>query len=314
MPANPDRIAGRRPAGVGPIRNWGKGVQVSVWSPAAVLVMVLLLAGCAHGPIQNPSQQHAVCTGDPIAACTRQPARYPAWAVALADPIAPLVGRTIALVRLRPGHLAGDETAKRLLLSEVEPLDVILVSSKGRLSGNAVPGHFTHTIITIGSEEQLRQLGVWSRPSAEPHQDAIRRGKIFVEADYKGVHLSSAERILDTDRLLVLRPKNRSRTWLRKSACSLLSHIGSRFDFRFDAGEDHRLYCSELAFHALPELKLPVRRLYNRDVVLPDDVAATGLEPGTSLSFVLYLRGGPQGWTSESRRVAIADLARTWRK
>lgn len=294
---------------------FGKGYRGVLAKLRTVAVMAMLgVAGCAHGPIQDRPRQNEVCTGDPIAACTRQPARYPNWMVALADPVAPLVGRTIALVRLRSGYLYGDEAARLLLLSRVEPLDIILVSSKGRLSGNAIPGLFTHTIVTLGSESQLRQLGVWNMPGAEPHKDAIRGGRTFVEADHRGVHLSPAERILDTDSLLVLRPKNRGSAWLRTSLCSLLSHLGSRFDFRFDAGEDHRLYCSELAFHVLPELKLPVRQLYNRDVVLPDDVAATGLEPGTSLSFVLYLRGSPQGWTSEPRRAAIADLARNWRR
>lgn len=286
---------------------------MSMWWRTAVVLALFLLAGCAHGGMQGSAKAPG-CTGDPLAACARQPERYPPVLIGLADPVAPLLGRTIAEVRFRKGYLADDEAALGLLVSKLEPLDIILVSSKGRLTGNVIPGLFTHTIVNVGSQAQLKRLGLWNRSSVKPHQGAISTGKTFIEADRKGVHLSSAEQILRTDRVLVLRPRIRSHAWMRKSLCSLLGHVGSRFDFHFNAAEPDRLYCSELAFHVLPELNLPVRHLYNRDVVLPDDIAATGLAAGTSLSFVLYIRGGPQGWSSAPPRTAIDDLAAQWQE
>lgn len=294
---------------------WGRARVVLLWWRTAVFVAGIVLAGCAHGPVPSKVAHSPNCgRDDPIAACTRQPARYPELLIGLADPAAPLIGRTIAMVRFRKGYLAEDEAARELLGTKLEPLDVVLVTSKGRLTGSAIPGLFTHTIAYLGSEAQIRRLGMWNDPGLAPFRDAIHSGKIFVESDKKGVHLSTAQQILNADRVLVLRPRFHSPSWIRKSLLAFLGHVGSRFDFHFNAGESNRLYCSELVFHVLPELKLPVRHFYNRDVVLPDDIAATGLEPHTNLSFVLYMRGGPHGWTHESRRTAVSDLAAEWQK
>jgi len=287
---------------------------VSVWWRTAAVLGPLLLGGCAHGAGQGKANDGPECSGDPLAACTRQPERYPDLLVGLADPVAPLVGRTIAQVRFRKGYLAADEAAQGLLAAKLQPLDVVLVSSKGRLTGNVIPGLFTHTVVHLGSEAQLKRLGLWNSRGIKPYQAEISAGKSFIESDRKGVHLSSIEQVIDTDRVLVLRPRIRDSAWMRKSLCGLLGHVGSRFDFRFDAGETNRLYCSELAFHVLPELDLPVRHLYGRDVVLPDDIAATGLTPRTRLAFALYISGGPEGWTNAPRRTAVSDLVAQWRK
>lgn len=282
------------------------------------LIAMLGVVGCAHSPTTVHSDRNtasaAGCDTNPIAACWRQPARYPSWLVGMLDPAAPLVGRTIALVRFRPGYLEGDEAARGVLGRALEPMDILLASSKGRLTGHTIPGLFTHTIIYLGTQAQLRRLGLWQDPAVVPFHDAIDNGMLFVESDQKGVHLSTSQMILDADRMLVLRPRIQTPACLRRAVPIFFDHVGSRFDFHFNAGEPKRLYCSELVYHVLPELKLPVRHFYNRDVVLPDDIAATGLESGTRLSFVLYLKGGAKGWTPGSLGTARADLAAEWLK
>lgn len=284
-----------------------------VWR-AVVLATVVFLAGCMHDRGASSAATGSSCTGGPIAQCTRQPARYPDWVVGLADPVAPLIGRTIALVKFRKGYLAKDMAAQKLLESTLQPLDIVLVSAKGRLSGNTIPGLFTHTIVYLGTQKQLARRGVWDDPGVAKFREAIESGKTFVESDKKGVHLSTMEQISDVDRILVLRPRFCDQAWVRKSLLAFFDHIGTRFDFRFNAGDDRKLFCSELAFHVLPELKLPVRHFYDRDVVLPDDIAATGLEGKGRLSFVLYIRGEEGGWTRATRRQAITDLSDQWRQ
>lgn len=287
--------------------------MLSFWRVIAVAA-VILLTGCAHSSLQDKPNNSSECRQSEVAACFRNPARYPEWLVGLIDPAAPVIGRTVAMVRFREGYLAHDERVQRRLSKELRPLDVLLVSSKGRLTGSAIPGLFTHAIIYLGSQAQIQSLGIWNDPNFIPLRESISSGKTFVESDHRGVHLSTAAQILDVDKVLVLRPRLGSPHRTRKSLVVLAEHLGSRFDYHFDAGEPNRLYCSELVFHVMPELGLPVRHLYRREVVLPDDVAATGLEPRTKLSFVLYLSGKARNWTEQSRRKAISDLAAYWRR
>lgn len=291
---------------------WGEAMRGPKFLLA--LLALLTLAGCVSTPRTDLAAQPSGSERCTLATCNAQPARYPEWLIGLADPAAPIVGRTIALIRFRKGYLAGDEAAKATLLAALRPMDTVMVSSKGRLTGHAIPGLFTHTVVYLGTETQLRALGMWQDPQVVKYHQTIQSGSIFIESDQAGVHLSKAETILNTDRVLVLRPRSRRANWLRLGVTTFLEHVGSRFDFNFDAGENRRLYCSELVFHILPELQLPVRHFYHRDVVLPDDIAATGLERGTALTAILYLRGQPDGWQKVAPALARADIVNAWSK
>ncbi|MDP3896494.1 MAG: YiiX/YebB-like N1pC/P60 family cysteine hydrolase [Mesorhizobium sp.] len=278
-----------------------------------LLVLMTTLAGCIHDTKDQTTPQ---LKGAPaaLAGCCGSAPAYPGWLIALADPFAPLVGRTIALVEFRKGHLAERPDAHGFILRRLQPLDIVLVSSDNRLTGTAIPGLFSHTTIYLGTEKQLRRLGAWNEPFIAPHRDAIRAGKVFIEADKKGVHLSLAEGVFDTDKAMVLRPRVGGPSCRRKALLRYFEHIGSRFDFRFNAAEGDRLFCAELVHHILPELDLPAARLYGRDTIIPDVIAAAGLSRGTRLGFVAYVRGRRDGWESASASAAINDIAAAWRR
>lgn len=265
---------------------------------ATMLAIAVNLAGCVHR------------AGDD-AGCCSQPERYPPLLVALGEPIAPLVGHALGSVTLRPGHLSRTPGAIPYIEERLRPLDVVVVSSKGRLSGRAVPGLFSHAALYVGSEAELRGLGVWNDPAVKPHQAAIRAGKNMIEADRKGVHLSAPETALDTDRAVVLRPRL-SEKRRRAAAIGLLSHVGSRFDFHFDNAEDAYLYCVELAMHVMPEIGIPADRLYGRMTYLPDRLAATGTAGTGGTRFVLYVRTDRSDWETASARALHADLDAAW--
>lgn len=274
-----------------------------------VALAIACIAGCAAPA--DPGRAKSIGSVVPAACCTTEPP-YPDWLVAVVDPVAPLVGRAIALVELRRGYLADRSDALDFVLQRLRPLDIVLVSSNGRLSGRAIPGLFSHTAIYLGTERQLDRLGFWNDPSVSAWRSSIRSGKVFIEADHKGVHLSPAANVLNTDSLMVIRPRLARESCSRDALALLMNHIGTRFDFRMDAGESDRLFCAELAHHVLPQLSLPITRLYGRDTIIPDGLAATALSRRSRLDVVAYVRGTPDGWGAATTRQAIADLYAAW--
>ncbi len=261
------------------------------------LSAALSLAGCVH-------------SGTPTGACCEGAERYPRWMIDIYEPVAPVVGDVIGRVELRPGLLTGRTDALRHIGERLRPLDILVVSSKGRLTGNLIPGLFSHTLVYVGSEGELKALGAWNDPAVRPHHAAIRAGKVMIESDHRGVHLTTTAIALDTDRVAVFRPRIGDR---RRIATLLIAHVGTPYDFVFDNGDTAELYCAELIDHAMPDVGLPSRELYGRRMFLPDDAIAAGTAGRMRAAPVLYVRATESGWEDAGIAQLKRDLAAAWR-
>ncbi|QDZ03055.1 hypothetical protein FQ775_23300 [Nitratireductor mangrovi] len=271
------------------------------------LALVLGLSACAHPPRKAPPH------GDnPLAGCCEGAERTPAWLVALAEPAAPVIGHVVGRVVWREGYLAGDTEAMRLITETLRPLDIVVVSSKGRLSGHTLPGLFPHAATYLGTETELRRLGIWEHGAFLPHQADIRAGKVFVEADYNGVHLSRPETVLNVDRVAILRRVDGSRRTRQRAAAELARHLGEPFDFHFDGDDNDRLFCTELVDHARPGLALASRQAYGRRIILGDEMVADALSRKNRLRVVLYLKGDGNGVAKPGNAALARDIGAAW--
>ncbi|MDN2566847.1 YiiX/YebB-like N1pC/P60 family cysteine hydrolase [Aquibium sp. A9E412] len=271
---------------------------------ALLLAAAIGLGGCA--------QTRAPDGGGQAGACCERAERYPAWLVALAEPAAPLIGRAIAQVRLRQGHLPAHPEALALVEKTLRPADLVVVSAKNRLSGRTIPGLFGHAAIYVGDEAQLRALGLWRHPAIVPHHAAIRAGASFVEADQKGVHLSPPDVVLDVDGLVVLRPAGYGAAGRRRAVAGYFGFLGERFDFHFDSADDGAVFCTELVATVAPDLRLPVRLVYGRQTILPDEVALGAARGTIGLGPVLYVSSDARDWQRRSAAQLAADLEAHW--
>lgn len=280
--------------------------------PRALFTMLLLvaLAGCVTRPGANELGPEPPPPA--IRKCCSNVERYPDWLVAVLDPIAPVIGRFVAAVEWRDGHLNGRDGAVQLLKQHLQPLDIVLVTSAGRLTNATLPGLFKHSAIYLGSEADMRRLGVWSDAVARAQAQGILAGKRFIEADQNGVHLSSTETVLNVDYLLVLRPALGSRVERRRAMRFLLGAVGQPFDFRFDADTADCLYCSELVRRAFPGLPVEARHIYGRHVFVPDQFADLAASRPSLLRPVFYLVGDRDGWERRSPARLRGDLERYW--
>ncbi|WP_454288249.1 YiiX/YebB-like N1pC/P60 family cysteine hydrolase [Rhizobium arsenicireducens] len=281
------------------------------WATRALAISMMLVASaCTTVPkAETPAPQFAnLGLGD----CCQKPERYPKGLVALAEPFAPTIGQMVAALVWRKGNLLRHESAIDAILADLRPLDIIAVSNKGRLSGHAIPGHFGHVAIYVGTESQLRRAGVWDHPAVRKHHAAIRGGALFIEADNKGVHLSTAPAALDADAIALLRPTGLGTARRRQALTGFYERVGMPFDYYFDLDTSACTFCTELVHTVLPEMRLPARRVYDRRLILPDEVVAAALRGRTGFAFVRYVRAGRDSWEMLGRDMVEQDLRAAW--
>jgi SAM-dependent methyltransferase len=196
----------------------------------SLIGLVLLLQGCAQ---TGSSLTPEIKPQAGLNSCCTDMEDYPRWFVDTARTAAPEIGTVLSHVTWRGGYLKSKKEAQDAILMSLEPLDIVLVSSKGRTSGQLIPGLFGHAAIYSGTQAQLQALGVWSSAEIKAHAADITRPMTFIEADHEGVHLSPASTVLNTDRVAILRPTFSSMKRRRQVARDYFRHHRHGFRFPF---------------------------------------------------------------------------------
>ena len=200
-------------------------------------------------------------------------------------------GNGMGLVQTRQGKLYGKREVNKALLSQLKPLDILLEKTPFRLTDKFIPGHFGHVAVWLGTEEELKRMGMWEDPFIKPHQKAISSGHCVLEALRTGVELNSLSHFLNVDDVAILRlkewPEGERKAALRRS----LQHVGKEYDFNFDVETIDRIVCSEIVYHIFTHLKWPTERTLGRATISPDNVAVKALKKGEFEVVDLYLKG-----------------------
>ncbi|MBE9610453.1 YiiX/YebB-like N1pC/P60 family cysteine hydrolase [Chitinilyticum piscinae] len=202
-------------------------------------------------------------------------------------------GNMVGVVQTRNGKLSRMSAAEQAnLAAELKPLDILLEKTPFRLTDKMIPGHYGHVAIWLGSEAELREMGVWERiPSS--YQQQIRQGGRIVEALRSGVTISTLEHFLNIDDLLVLRDRRPLDTRYRQQAVlTALEQVGKEYDFNFDVMTHERIVCSELAYVVFPDVAWPLERTLGRYTISPDNVAQLAISTPALLDPVILYRDG----------------------
>jgi hypothetical protein len=234
---------------------------------------------------------------------------WPKAVVDLAEIVARPAGEVIAHVPAGKARLEGEERALALVLSVLQPLDILVVGTEQGFAGHLIPGLLTHSAIYLGTLSSLDSMGALDLMDAKALA-SFRKGSHVVESEHDGVRLITLQTTLNADSLVVIRPKL-SRVEKRETARLLVEHLGTPFDFRIDATDDQRLYCSELVEHVLPTISLRRRTLYDREVILPTDIALKAAD-NDQMAVVQYIRAKGTSWEIASTTELRADIAAGW--
>jgi uncharacterized protein YycO len=202
-----------------------------------------------------------------------------------------MFGNTVGLVEVRKGRLYRQPEAERALAADLRPGDILLEKTPFRLTDLMIPGYWGHAAIWVGTEPELRALGIWDHPAVRPHHRAVRQGKRIVEALRPGVTINSLAHFLNVDDLAVLRSRHPDPAVQAARVVRAFRQVGKAYDFNFDVQTTDRIVCSELVYQVYTELSWPTSRQLGRATISPDQVAVRAL-PGEPLRVVILYDSG----------------------
>jgi hypothetical protein len=201
-------------------------------------------------------------------------------------------GNLVGQVELRRGKLADRPAWTDFVTARLRPGDLLLEKTPFRLTDKFIPGHFGHVAMYVGTEAELRALGLWDHPWVARHHDAIRAGRTIVEALREGTTMNSVAHFLNIDDLAILRPKSEAiaQPEVMRAIQLAFGHVGKQYDFRFDNNTWDSIVCSELAFQTYVDVHWSVGRALASYTIAPDDVAifagSDGSRPFELVTFV----------------------------
>ncbi|MCU7916761.1 MAG: Poxvirus G6 [Candidatus Thiodiazotropha sp. (ex Epidulcina cf. delphinae)] len=184
-----------------------------------------------------------------------------------------LFGNTVGLVETRKGKLYGRPQLESAVISSLTAGDILLEKTPFRLTDKLIPGHWGHVAIWIGSESELKALGIWDHPLILPWQAKIRQRHGVIEALRTGVTINPLSQFLNVDDLAVIRAADLSLQQRREVLLRAFRQIGKQYDFNFDLETTDRIVCSELVYTVYVDREWPVKKMLGRYTISPDHVA-----------------------------------------
>ena len=183
--------------------------------------------------------------------------------------VSKIFGNSVGLVQTRKGRLYKSSKVEGIK-AKLKPMDILLEKTPFRLTDKFSPGHFGHVAIWVGSEKELKELGLWEHALIKPHQKDISAGKCVLEALRDGVQLNTFEKFMDVDDVAILRAKNLNH---KEVGIRAFRQLGKEYDFNFDVESIDKIVCSELVYQVFTDVKWPTEKALGRHTISPDNVA-----------------------------------------
>lgn len=202
-------------------------------------------------------------------------------------------GNAVGLVETRKGKLSGRSDVVDGLRAGLRAGDILLEKTPFRLTDKLIPGYWGHAAVWVGSEQELKELGIWDDPVVVPYQESIRGGRQVVEALRSGVEINALEQFMNIDSIGVMRRSADDRAQRVQVVLRSLRQIGKPYDFNFEVESKEGVYCSKLVYLAYGDLDWPTQKSLGRTTFTPDDVAARALS-GNGLELIAFYHDGRQ--------------------
>lgn len=216
-----------------------------------------------------------------------------------------MFGNAVGLVETRKGKLYKKKDLVREVRASLKAGDILLEKTPFRLTDKLIPGYWGHAAVWLGSEEELKELGIWDHPVVAKYRDDIRKGRQVVEALRSGVEINPLERFMNIDSLGILRKSKMSRDDQARIVVQAIRQVGKPYDFNFDVESKERVYCSKLVYLSYSGINWPTKKSIGRTTFTPDDVAIRAVK-GDELELVRFFHDGKR--VTESPRLRMAEL------
>ncbi len=179
-------------------------------------------------------------------------------------------------------HQAPDDATLKALAALLQPGDVLLMRSEGKLTAALLPGFWAHAAIFLGDREALSALN----PEQAKEAETDARLGFVIEGVSPCVRIVSLKTCLDTDHVLVVRPLLPPEA-IGEALSEALLHLGKPYDFEFDFNLSSRIVCTGLvyrAYHGRGAIQFHLIKRLGNFTLTGDDLAAQALASGAGQS------------------------------
>jgi hypothetical protein len=214
-------------------------------------------------------------------------------------------GNAVGLVETRKGKLYKKGDVLTDVSGNLQAGDILLEKTPFRLTDKLIPGYWGHAAVWIGTEAELKELGIWQNPLVVRYRDEIREGRLVVEALRSGVEMNTLQHFLNIDSIGVLRKTDQSREGRANTVLQALRQVGKPYDFNFDVESKERVYCSKLVYLSFSGIDWPTKKSLGRTTFTPDDVAIKAAKDGP-LQLVTFYHNGQR--VSDTPAARMAEL------
>lgn len=203
-------------------------------------------------------------------------------------------GSVAGNITWRKGYLNGNDHAFNHIKENLKPLDLLFEKRGFVFTDLTIPGNWGHVAVWLGTEEELKELGLWEHPAIIPHQSKIQKGYSIFQVRRWGLGFDTLENFMKLDEVAIVRHKNilkRSQKNIARVYANLFDQIGKKYDFGFDAMTTNEITCTEIISLSYGDISWPTDYTFGRTTITPNNMAEIALYKDSPFNFVTYLRG-----------------------
>ncbi len=214
-------------------------------------------------------------------------------------------GNAVGNIAWREGYLKNNTKLLSMLKETLKPFDLLMEKKAYKFTDITIPGNFGHVGVYMGSEEQLRKLGLWELPEMKPFRAPIKEGKRIFQVRRWGLEFDSLENFTNLDEIAVLRVNGfleRGKKDLSLTIEYLGDQIDKNYDFGFDAMTGETVTCTEIFAFSYGPIRWPSDEILGRTTISPDNVAELAFYKGSPLKTIFYVTGDERGLQHRSEQ------------
>ena len=204
-------------------------------------------------------------------------------------------GNIAGKIKWRNGRLHENKIVFDKVSANLKPLDIIVEKTPFILTDYLIPGHFGHIALYLGSESELKELGIWESSFIKPFQEEISRGNKILEATRQGVRISKLIDFINVDEIAILRMNKGfnefSKEQINEMYRRALNQVGKAYDFNFDVESSDEIVCSELIYQSFYFVDWQIERVLGRWTISPDNIVQSIFQEKPKLDLILYIKG-----------------------
>lgn len=219
-------------------------------------------------------------------------------------------GAVAGNIAWREGYLKNNRELLAKLEESLKPFDLLMEKKAYKFTDITIPGHWGHVGVYMGSEAQLKELGLWDLEEMAVFRPHISKGKRIFQVRRWGLVFDSLEDFLNLDEMAVLRVEDfttKSKQDLTMTLKYLGDQVQKEYDFSFDAMTGETITCTEIIAFSYGPIKWPMDRILGRLTISPNNLAELSFFTGSPLKVLSYITGDENGMHLHSEQ----DFGRT---